>query len=109
MAYTKKYCVILDAPTLMKSVDLFGELSEVPDGKPQRGWLAVKRSMGYREAETKAQRCKTCIHLVKKEFANTYYKCQLMKPESASQTNDIRLKMVCNHFEEDKHGLNEYR
>ena len=78
----------------MKHPDLFGGETLVVEGKP-KGWPEVKRLRNYRMAEDKAESCKTCAHLVCKHFSKRYYKCELMKPESATPSSDVRLRDTC--------------
>ena len=85
----------------MKTLDLFGGTSE-ESPKPTKGWAQVKLSRNYKEASDKSKSCKTCEHLVKKQYGNTYYKCELMSLK-ASASSDVRLKCVCDLYEKKNH------
>lgn len=82
----------------MKQPDLFNGMSEVVENSKNKGWEYVKKIRNYRKSTDKNERCKTCEHIVKKEYANIYYKCALMTLK-ASSTSDIRVNHVCDLFE----------
>lgn len=84
----------------MKTLDLFGGTSEENPNK-QKGWERVKASRNYKEATDKETSCKTCEHLVKKQYGNVYYKCNIMSLK-ASASSDVRLKCVCDLYSKEK-------
>jgi len=84
----------------MKSLNLFGEMQEIPDikSKHQSAYQIIKARNKYGLAKNKTESCKNCIHC----FGiigntKTYYKCKLIG-NSAGEATDIRLKNSCNKF-----------
>lgn len=54
----------------------------------------------YRKSKSK-ERCKVCKHCGYVQYANSYYKCDLLGLSSSPAT-DIRVNNVCDKFEIDR-------
>jgi len=74
--------------------DLFGEemTNEAKDPNP------CVRLYGARDGK----KCKACIHLFGKQYANTYYKCALRKNTSGPGTDHRVNWNACGKYEEVK-------
>ena len=84
----------------MKSLNLFGEMQELPDfkSKHQSSYQIIKARNKYGLAKNKTQSCKNCTHcFYTQSNIKKYYKCELIG-ESACEATDIRLKNTCNKF-----------
>ena len=89
----------------MKQLDIFGgevDIKELPKsvggGKPKRKYETMQAVYGEKPGYT----CKTCAHLVRKKYANVYYKCELWRDTSCA-ASDIRVNgTACNMWEAEK-------
>ena len=90
---------------MIEQYNLFGEsvpLNKVPGFEPKPKGRARRRTMQEMYGENKAHKCRDCVHLVKRRFSKTYYKCALWSV-SASAASDIRIgQNACNKFEKSR-------
>ncbi|MBK6904030.1 MAG: hypothetical protein IPH04_14825 [Saprospirales bacterium] len=79
-------------------VDLFG--MEIPEALATgRKKVAAIDRLHAAFGTTPGEKCKDCIHFVRKKFSKTYFKCGLGK-DTASETTDIRAgDLACGKFE----------
>lgn len=55
--------------------------------------------MGFPLLDNPLARCGNCTHLVKKQYGNTYYKCELIKDSGGYATDIRRQWTACTHWQ----------
>lgn len=86
----------------MAEINLFGEMQQElkPANKFVSEYQKWKARNNYRDAVDKKS-CKSCEHRLRVHYHDKiYHKCNLMGV-SSSEATDIRLKKVCDLFEEE--------
>ncbi len=89
----------------MKTENLFGEMEEIkqegvmPNRNKSGGYITNPLLLLHGKME--GEKCKNCIHLIRKRFANTYYKCELRNNvDKCSPKSDHRVNWdACGKFE----------
>jgi len=86
-----------------QTMNLFGELVDYPvDQRNPSKYDRWKASVNYRASKgDKSIRCKNCVHLIKKVYSKTYYKCELMG-NTNGPASDIRVNCVCDKFRKEE-------
>jgi hypothetical protein len=89
----------------MPGKDLFGETIkyEDPKGKRNKGGGYIENPMHAVFGKNENERCKSCIHLVYKQYAKRYYKCELRgNVDKCSAASDHKVNwFACGKFEKE--------
>lgn len=81
--------------------DLFGNPLTMKDWE-EKPKTIIRRKLGplnYRPCESPGKCCRTCMNCHVHEYGKRYYKCALVGC-SASMATDIRVRHVCDRWEE---------
>lgn len=85
------------------SKDLFGnDVSDLEKYRVTNGKTPKANPMIAVYGSKAGYRCKQCVHLLGREFAKTYWKCELRKITHSPATDHRKNWPACGKFEEDK-------
>jgi hypothetical protein len=79
-----------------KAIDLFGDLSTIPEKSSGRETILSRWSIGanYRSARGEEKQCQNCQNFIVRRFSGKYFKCKMIGG-GASTSTDIRAHNVC--------------
>ena len=75
-------------------------LFDLPPETPRPHLPLRARQMLEVYGRTPGKRCRTCVHLVGKQWAKVYYKCELTRQSNGTKTDWGRSWPACGEYEE---------